>query len=83
VTRTTPHRVGDTPPTPPKQQTSYTYVTGIPQDLYIAILMMVMHWYENRGTVAGGSAVAIPHGIQAIIDTNKVLDFSLGLSASL
>ena len=72
--------MGDTPPTPPEQQTSYTYVTGIPQDLYIAILMYVMHLYENRGTVAGGSAVEIPHGIQAIIDLNKVLDFSLGTS---
>jgi hypothetical protein len=74
---------GDTPPTPPDQQTSYTFVTGIPQTLYVAILMLVLHWYENRGTVAGGSAVQIPHGIQALIDTNKVLDFSLGISESL
>jgi hypothetical protein len=73
----------DTPPTPPDQQTSYTFVTGIPQTLYVAILMLVMHWYENRGTVAGGSAVQIPHGIQALIDTNKVLDFSLGISETL
>jgi hypothetical protein len=74
---------GDTPPTPPDQQTSYTYVTGIPQTLYIAILQLVQHWYENRGTVAGGAAVQIPHGIQALIDTNKVLDFSVGISATL
>jgi hypothetical protein len=73
----------DTPPTPPNQQASYTYVTGIPQTLYIAVLMLVMHFYENRGVVAGGSAVQIPHGIQALIDTNKVMDFSLGISASL
>lgn len=71
---------GDTPPTPPQQQVSFTYVTGIPQTLYVAILMLVMHWYENRGTVASGSAVQIPHGIQALIDTNKVLDFSLGIT---
>jgi hypothetical protein len=71
---------GDTPPTPPEQQTSYTFVTGIPQDLYVAILMLTMHFYENRGAVSGGSGMEIPHGVQAIIDMNKVLDFSVGLS---
>lgn len=74
---------GDSPPTPPDQQTSYTFVTGLPQDLYVAILMMTMHFYENRGAVASGSAIDIPMGVQSIIDLNKVYDFSLGLSESL
>lgn len=74
---------GDTPPTPPDQQTSYTFASGLPQTLYVAMLMMVMHWYENRGAVAAGIVAEIPHGIQALIDTNKVMDFTLGISASL
>jgi hypothetical protein len=74
---------GDTPPTPSNQQTSYTFATGLPQNAYILILMLTMHFYENRGAVAGGSAIQIPHGVQAIIDSMKVLDFSLGLSESL
>jgi hypothetical protein len=73
----------DTPPTPPDQQTSYTFVTGIPQTLYVVILMLVSHWYANREMVVAGNATQVPHGIQAIIDSAKVIDFTLGLSGSL
>jgi hypothetical protein len=71
---------GDTPPTPPDQQASFTFTTGIPQTLYVAILLLVAHWYANREIATPGDASNIPHSLQAIIDTNKVLDFGVGVA---
>lgn len=69
----------DTPPTPSDQPGTVTVEVGIPQTLYLAILLMVSHWYANREIVTPGIATDIPHSVQAIIDTNKILDFSLGV----
>jgi hypothetical protein len=68
----------DTPATPSQQPDSITVVVGIPQTLYVAILLLVAHWYANREVATPGVASDVPHGLQAIIDTNKILDFSLG-----
>ncbi len=68
---------------PPQQQASYTFVTGIPQTLYVAMLMLISHWYSNREPVVAGSVANVPHHIDQLIQTNRVLDFSLGVSASL
>lgn len=73
----------DVVPDPPEQQASSTFVTGIPRKLITAILLLVSHWYFNRDAVVGGSATQVPHSLQAIIETNKVLDFTLGITASL
>ena len=73
----------DVVPTPPDQQASSTFVTGIPQTLYVAMLMLINHWYSNREPVVAGSVANVPHHIDQLIQTNRVLDFSLGISASL
>lgn len=67
------------PPTPPDQIVEQEYVNAVPEDLKIAIMMMISHLYFNRDAVVSGNAVTIPHGIDNIIGLNKVYDFSLGL----
>jgi|SRR5580698_2898309 hypothetical protein len=73
----------DVVPDPPQQQASFTFVSGIPQKLVTAILLLVSHWYFNRDAVVAGNAMQVPHSLQAIIETNKVLDFTLGITAAL
>jgi hypothetical protein len=76
----------DNVPSPPEQQANALpagAIVGIPLDLYVAITQLVAHWYSNREAVAGGQAVEVPHHLQEIINQNKVLDFSLGISATL
>jgi hypothetical protein len=73
----------DVVPNPPEQQTSFTAIVGIPQTLYVAILLMVSHWYFNREPIAAGTVAGVPHSIDQLIETNKIHDFSLGISATL
>ncbi len=59
---------------------TYLQNGGIPSDfgnaLYdVAVWGLVLHWYDNRGTIAPGSANALPLGVGAII-----LQLSLGNS---
>ena len=74
---------GDAVPSPPNQQAGLTFVTGIPQTLYVAILLLVQHWYSNRDLAASGSMSQVPHHLQQLIETNKVFDFSIGVAATL
>jgi hypothetical protein len=63
--------------TPPEAIAATTFVTGIPAQLWTAILLLVAHWYYNREPVSAGSAVNVPHSIQAIIDLNRIQNFDL------
>ncbi len=69
--------VTETANTPPDEIAATTFVSGIPAQLYQAILLIVAHWYYNREIVAAGNAVSIPHSVQAIIDLNRVQNFDL------
>ena len=66
-------------PAPPSQLVEYAGETGIPEDLKIAILMMLAHLYFNREPVVGGfrgeSATDVPHSVTAICDNHRVWDF--------
>jgi gp6-like head-tail connector protein len=62
---------------PPDTIAATTFVTGIPAQLWTAILLLVAHWYYNREPVAAGGAVNVPHSIQAIIDLNRIQNFDL------
>jgi hypothetical protein len=65
----------DTPPTPPDQDTnSFTMTTDIPRPLKIAIFQLALHWYENRAAVTSGSATSIPHSVDAIIKSYRLLN---------
>ncbi len=63
-------------PTPPKQFTEYKFNVGIPSKLKMAVLLMISHFYFNRDAVAAGAAVTVPLGVQAIIDSVRVNDYS-------
>ena len=64
----------------------YAGDTGIPDDLKIAIMMMLAHLYFNREPVVGGfrgeSATDVPHWVTAITNNHRVWDFGPVLLAS-
>jgi hypothetical protein len=62
---------------PPEAIAGTTFVTGIPAQLWTAILLLTSHWYFNREPVSAGSAVVVPHSVQAIIDLNRIQNFDL------
>jgi hypothetical protein len=43
--------------------------------LKVAVMLMISHYYFNRDAVAAGSAMSIPHGVDAIIQAERVYDF--------
>ena len=46
----------------------------MPEPLRHAIRLLVAHWYENRGIVAGGGEVAVlPQSVAALIAPYRVL----------
>ena len=47
------------------------------------LALMVSHWYFNREPIAAGTVASVPHSIDQLIQTNKIHDFSLGISATL
>lgn len=66
-------------PAPPSQLTEYAGLTGIPEDLKMAVLLMLAHLYFNREPVVGGfrgeSATDVPHSVTAITNNHRVWDF--------
>ena len=47
---------------------------AVPPDLRQAIRMLLAHWYENRGMIAAGGAVALlPRSVAALIAPYRVL----------
>ena len=47
---------------------------NVPEPLRQAIRLLVAHWYENRGLIAAGSAVAVlPQSVAALIAPYRVL----------
>ena len=47
---------------------------AVPADLRQAIRMLLAHWYENRGMIAAGGAVALlPRSVAALIAPYRVL----------
>ncbi len=68
---------------PANQITEYQSQTSIPPNLYMAILQLVVHWYQNRDPVvltagAGGKHEPLPMHVQAIVDSERVWDFGMG-----
>lgn len=63
----------------PNQLVEYQGDTGIPEDLKLAIMMMLAHLYFNREPVVGGfrgeSATDVPHSVSAICNNHRVWDF--------
>lgn len=63
----------------PNQLAEYQGDIGIPEDLKMAILMMLAHLYFNREPVVGGfrgeSATDVPHSVTAICNNHRVWDF--------
>jgi hypothetical protein len=60
---------------PPNEITSYTGDIGIPEQFKIGIMMLAAHWYYNREPVTMGNAGSVPFGLEAIIQSNRVMDF--------
>lgn len=67
ATATDTHNVSGSPP---DQQPTSTIVTGVPQSIRTAILMLVAYWYENRG------AGDVPQSIQTLLYANAIIDFA-------
>jgi hypothetical protein len=64
-------------PTPPDQDSnSFTMTTDIPRALKIAIFQLALHWYENRGSVTAGAANSIPHSLDNIVKSYRVLNIN-------
>lgn len=59
-------------PAPPNQLVEYQSGTGIPEDLKIAILLIVAHLYSNREPVADGRITDVPHSVSAICNNYRV-----------
>lgn len=63
----------------PNQLLEYKGDTGIPEDLKMAIFLMLAHMYYNREPVVGGfrgeSATDVPHSVTAICNNYRVWDF--------
>lgn len=71
------HGAGD----PPNQLTEYTGDISIPPNLYIAILQLIVHWYQQRSVLvtvagAGGAHIPLPLHLEEIIASERVWDFS-------
>jgi hypothetical protein len=68
-------------PSPPQQPSEYTRIINIPEEIEMAIYIMLSHFYFNREAVASGSVTAIPHGVDALIWA--VRDLGFGPAANL
>lgn len=66
---------------PPKLFTAIAFNVGIPEHLLAAILQIIVHWYQNRDVIiaaagAGGPHQPLPHHFDAIVNLERVYDFS-------
>jgi len=61
--------------TPPQAVTEYKATIGIPYEWKMACLLMLSHYYFNRDAVAAGAATDVPHGVTAILQSARMLDF--------
>lgn len=68
-------------PNPPDQPSSYTKIINIPEDIEVAIYLMLSHYYFNREPVTNGSVSKVPHGVEDLI--LSVRDLGFGLAANL
>jgi hypothetical protein len=62
--------------TPPNQQPSYTFNNVMPHAIRVALLMLTSHFYFNRDAVVAGTASEVPFGVQSLLSTYQVLDYS-------
>jgi hypothetical protein len=62
-------------PDPPDQIVETKFVTGIPQTLRLAILILVSHWYFTREPAVAGTAASVPHHLDQLLATNRVYNF--------
>lgn len=64
-------------PTPPEQLTStFNRTCAIPRALKVAIMQLAAHWYVNREPVSAGQASSVPHSLDQIIRSYRVLNMS-------
>jgi hypothetical protein len=62
-------------PNPPQQPSSYSKVINLPEDIEMAIYLMLAHFYRNREPVAQGSVSKVPHGVDDLIWAVRDLGF--------
>ncbi|MDV5292924.1 head-tail connector protein [Klebsiella michiganensis] len=43
----------------------------IEDDIKLALMLLVSHWYENREPVSGDSVNTIPFGVKAILEQHR------------
>jgi hypothetical protein len=48
----------------------------IPRAVKVSIMMLVSNFYENREAAAPGNFSAIPWHVQALLYSNRVMDYS-------
>lgn len=48
-------------------EAGYVDADAVPEDLKVAVQMLVAHWYQHREAVASGSVTEVPMGVSALI----------------
>lgn len=61
---------------PPMQQPDSVIVTGIPQSLRAAMLLLIGHWYDNRWAVSKDNLKEVPMAVNSLLSLNSVIDFA-------
>lgn len=60
----------------------YASASAVPQTIKHAILLLAAHWYEHREDSEESRLQNIPMGAQALLDSERVVDFSGVLGSS-
>jgi hypothetical protein len=60
---------------PSDEITSYVGDIGIPEQFKVAIMILAAHWYFNREPAVAGQAGTVPFSVEAIVQSNRVMDF--------
>ena len=58
------------------QQPDSVIVTGIPQSLRSALLMLIAHWYDNRWAVTKDNLKEVPLAVTNLLSANMVMNFA-------
>ncbi len=45
--------------------------SGVPDDLMVAMRMLIKNWYDNREPIVDGRAAVVPHHIQEILNSYR------------